>query len=66
MKVQTFPFLTVNIVLLLLFLCGSAVSVGMLDVKSKGLFHALDSGLWTLDSGSCYFLRQESLSVPLM
>ena len=35
MKVQTFPFLTVNIVLLLLFLCGSAVSVGMLDVKSK-------------------------------
>ena len=61
MKVQTFPFLTVNIVLLLLFLCGSAVSVGTLDVKSKGLFHALD-----IQSGSCYFLRQESLSVPLM
>ena len=61
MKVQTFPFLTVNIVLLFLFLCGSAILVGILDLKSKGLFHARD-----IQSGSCYFLRQESLSVPLM
>ena len=61
MKVQTSPFLTVNIVLLLLFLCGSAILVGILDLKSKGLFHARD-----IQSGSCYFLRQESLSVPLM
>ena len=35
-------FLTVNITLSLLFLCGSAVSVGILDLKSKGLFM-----LWT-------------------
>ena len=44
-----------------IFLCGSAETISILDIKFEGQFHTL-----ALQSGSCYFLKQQPLSVPFM
>lgn len=48
-------FLTIKIILLFYFYVEvKDHAVGILDLKSEGLFHAL-----AIQSGSCYFLKQE-------
>ena len=67
MKAQTFPsaqnelFFYSQCHSFAFILCGSAEMVGILDTKSEGQFHAL-----AILSGSCYFIKQEPLSVPFM